>query len=725
VVGAFDYSGRWQQGSSGILYTVNGNSDAVVNYSAPGSISSLVLSRDGTMMAYGAENYTYVSSPWEQQSSHKTSQIIIDRQSKRFWESNEVVRSFTPDNYYALILRDTSLYFWDFRHNSITSPFPSHIRGNWYFLTTINHLLVQLNNQHTAGIYDIATDTWQHFFDGPRASSFSVSPMADAFASGTYDGKVLLWNISGTFTPMPTRSNFSVADTVGRLDQPITFRNISFPVQESTKFFWDFGDGNTSREFHATHIYRAPGRYTVRLVATSLNQRSDTLIREQYIVIPEISKDIVWRKKLSEESVQSVVYAQDGTTIVSAQGHPILTNAGDGQKIRSWPVPCSYVSVFNNTSLLMGYTTFPWSNNPEQSCMSWLGKSASDILTPYCNLTNTALMFDMDNGDETTDESTSMTSSRNGSIIAFGSSVIILSQEGNTKFFSKATGTLTIVDKERDTTIYTSSLMNHPITVHCVMPDNTHLVTTEFDNQNYNGKVMIRDIPTLQTVDSLAVSVLSPIYFSPTDPDILASTTFLWNRRTGKVDSLPLQYATDFSFTPDGRYLIAVFANEDSAVAILDIVSRQWKYWYISHPSKQMCIAIAPNGRHFATGASDGSVTVWNIPEEFWPDSTTSTTPQQPEFSNQIQISISPNPMSTDGCTIDITQYQTAYTTITISDLFGRTIAVLFEDILAEGEHSIRWGGKTTTGATIAPGSYFCQVRMNNHIETYQLLLLR
>lgn len=727
VTGKFEYSERWSHGSSGILYTIDGSSDAVTINSTPGDISSLVLSRDGTLIAYAAERYRYVSSRWEQISEYIDSRTIIDRKSKMNWQSTEVVRSFTPDNYYALIRRDTSLYFWDFRHNNIVSSFPVHIRGAWNFLTTINHLLVQLDNQHTAGIYDLATGSWQHFFDGPRATSLSVGPKAHTFASGTNDGTVLLWNISGTFLPMATRSNFSVTDTVGRLDQPITFRNLSFPVQESTKFFWDFGDSSKSREFHATHAYRAPGRYTVRLVATSLNQKSDTLIREQYITIPEISKDIAWRKILSGQSVRSIAYTQDGKTVLSAQGHPILVDATNGREIGSWSVPCSYVSTFSDTSLLMGHTTFPWSNDPLQTCLSWLGKPSSDTLTTYCNLTNKALTFDIDHPTYTqiANETTSMTSSPDGSILAFGSSADIFLEERNELYFHKATGALTIVDKHSDTTIYSSPESNHPVTVHGITPDNAHLVTTEFDSKGNNEKILIRALPTLQALDSLAIRTLTPIRLSPPHPDIVASTTFLWNSRTGEIDSLPLQNATDFRFTPDGRYIIAVFANEDSAVAILDIASRQWKYWYISHPSKQTCIAIAPNGQHFATGASDGSVTVWNIPDEFWPDSTTSSAVQQPEFPTQVQISISPNPMSTDGGIIHIAQYQTAYTTIAISDLFGRTIAVLFEDMLPKGNHNIRWDGKTTTGATIASGSYFCQVQTNNHIETHQLLLLR
>lgn len=725
VTGAFDYYGRWSTGFSGILYTVDSNSDAITNRSVPGAISSLVLSRDGQLMAYTAKWHTYISSPWEQRSEYGTRRTIIDRRNNLSWQSDEGIRSFTPDNYYALIQRDTALYFWDFRHNITARIFSTHIRNNWYFLTTLNHLLVLRDDGHTAGIYDLATDSWQHFFDGPRAASLSVSPKAHTFASGTYDGKVLLWNISGTFIPMAVQANFSVADTVGRLDQPVTFQNLSFPVQESTKFFWDFGDGNTSTGFNATHRYREAGRYTVRLVATSLNQKSDTLIREQYITVPEISKDIAWRKTLSAKSVRSIVYAQDGTTILSTSEHPTLINALSGQEIKSWSVPCSYVSVLNDASLLMGYTSFPWSNNPEQSCLSWLWTPPSDTLISYCNFANDVLVSDIDiTTSRTTNENTSMTSSSDGSLVVFGSNTVILSVERDGIFFNKATGALTIVDKNRDTIIFSSLFFfNHPVTVHYITPDNTHLVTTEFDNQGQNGKIMLRDMTTLKAFDSLAVSEVSPVHFSPSHPDILASTRILWNSYTGSVTALPLQHAIDFAFTLDGRYIIAVFANEDSAAAILDVESRQWKYWYISHPSKQTCLAVAPDGRHFATGALDGSVTVWDIPEEFWPDSTTSLVEQNKHDFSHIQLSLAPNPADIDGCNIRFVQPQASYVSVTICDLFGRTLAVPFDGLLPAGEHNVRWNGKTITGQDIAPGSYFCRMQSEGQMMVQPLLV--
>lgn len=42
-----------------------------------------------------------------------------------------------------------------------------------------------------------------------------------------------------------------------------------------TTWTWDFGDGEKSREHNPTHVYKAPGTYTVQLMVVSI-RGSDT-----------------------------------------------------------------------------------------------------------------------------------------------------------------------------------------------------------------------------------------------------------------------------------------------------------------------------------------------------------------------------------------------------------------------------------------------------------------
>jgi len=50
---------------------------------------------------------------------------------------------------------------------------------------------------------------------------------------------------------------------------PISFFNLSTPIDETYEVLWDFGDGNTGEGVTVDHIYNEPGVYTVRVDITS------------------------------------------------------------------------------------------------------------------------------------------------------------------------------------------------------------------------------------------------------------------------------------------------------------------------------------------------------------------------------------------------------------------------------------------------------------------------
>ncbi|MEA1887863.1 MAG: PKD domain-containing protein [Bacteroidota bacterium] len=58
-------------------------------------------------------------------------------------------------------------------------------------------------------------------------------------------------------------------------DEEIRFYNYS---QNSVAWKWDFGDGNSSKEFEPSHFYDKPGSYTVKLVVLSENGCTDTMV---------------------------------------------------------------------------------------------------------------------------------------------------------------------------------------------------------------------------------------------------------------------------------------------------------------------------------------------------------------------------------------------------------------------------------------------------------------
>ncbi len=67
---------------------------------------------------------------------------------------------------------------------------------------------------------------------------------------------------------------------------PIATQNIQFTNLSSTNttiWFWEFGDGNTSNVPNPIHQYATPGFYEVKLTVTSANNHSNTMTRSNYI----------------------------------------------------------------------------------------------------------------------------------------------------------------------------------------------------------------------------------------------------------------------------------------------------------------------------------------------------------------------------------------------------------------------------------------------------------
>ena len=98
-------------------------------------------------------------------------------------------------------------------------------------------------------------------------------------------------------------------------------------------YLWDFGDGNTSPDENASHIYGEEGTYNVTLYAWSENDCPDTLVREQLISViagegsVEFPNAFVWNGSgptgghWSENTIDNTVF------------HPNVINAVELQMI--------------------------------------------------------------------------------------------------------------------------------------------------------------------------------------------------------------------------------------------------------------------------------------------------------------------------------------------------------------------------------------------------------
>lgn len=105
---------------------------------------------------------------------------------------------------------------------------------------------------------------------GNSTSSTLKDPTATYAGPGTYNVTLTAtsqYGCSNTITkPVTlgtTPTTFTAPDTAC-MDVPVSFTNGATPVSS----VWYFGDGSTSEDINATHVYSSPGRYDVKLVNT-------------------------------------------------------------------------------------------------------------------------------------------------------------------------------------------------------------------------------------------------------------------------------------------------------------------------------------------------------------------------------------------------------------------------------------------------------------------------
>ncbi len=118
----------------------------------------------------------------------------------------------------------------------------------------------------------------QVYIAQPGAGYYNVIVTHEGTLSGTQDYALVL---SG-FTVPPPVADFTASHLSGVVPYTVIFTDLSTGDPDTR--LWDFGDGGTSDERNPTHMYTAPGIYTVTLTVTN-DGGSDSLVRPAYIEV--------------------------------------------------------------------------------------------------------------------------------------------------------------------------------------------------------------------------------------------------------------------------------------------------------------------------------------------------------------------------------------------------------------------------------------------------------
>jgi hypothetical protein len=83
-----------------------------------------------------------------------------------------------------------------------------------------------------------------------------------------------------------------------------------------------------------------------------------------------------------------------------------------------------------------------------------------------------------------------------------------------------------------------------------------------------------------------------------------------------------------------------------------------------------------------------------------------------------------PNPTA-GPTTLQVALPEASAVTLGVYDVLGRRVATLVDRELAAGTHTVRWDGRSTTGAQVGSGVYFVRMRAGDFTTTRRLMLVK
>ncbi len=151
-----------------------------------------------------------------------------------------------------------------------------------------------LTASFTATIPGPANSYFWDFGDGNTINTTSPNVNHTYTSFGTFLPKVILQYSAGclillegsnTFDVIGAKAKFGIDSTVFCDAGMVNFSDSTTSNDPITSYSWDFGDGGTSLLQNPSHLYTAPGNYTVQLAVQTQSGCRDTSIRSNLIKI--------------------------------------------------------------------------------------------------------------------------------------------------------------------------------------------------------------------------------------------------------------------------------------------------------------------------------------------------------------------------------------------------------------------------------------------------------
>jgi PKD repeat protein len=428
--------------------------------------------------------------------------------------------------------------------------------------------------------------------------------------------------------PAP-KANFTTSFDTIAVGNVLELTNQSTPIRPGTHFTWNFGDGSTfSQDFNTVHQYFNTGKYDIILTIRDTLGRTNSVTKQLVVVNQIVPNGAVWVNHFHTQRINSLAFSPDGGSIISGSndGYSRLWDGSTGKQLFMQNVGRSvYSTAFTNDSKAALVASYQITDNSPVyvkgsvakfinyvdtwdvsqdswerkftwniECVSWatyqyiteatLSSSFSTNNTWFCTGVNFTSIY----ADVMTDPTTQT------------------KQYGNISVTNLTTNTSRFFDPKHTSNLSTkdATYLLLPIYSTQISPDNQYYVVSQasrFYIRDLRTDSVYREIPHQATL----------LRFSP-DKYHLLTNTGLWDI----YDSIlvqPAKLPQVFVFHPDGIHVFTI--RPDSTIGIFNLSSNSYDYLYSKQPVAFTCLAVAPDGKHIATGDNSGYITVWKVPD--------------------------------------------------------------------------------------------------------------
>lgn len=509
------------------------------------------------------------------------------------------------------------------------------------FLPDDNHMLAFHAAGGVAAISNIQEDTWEKVFVGDSLAENIIQTNASrsGFATAT-NNRITFWKVPDTLKPANLAADFQMSKDSIPISDTISFTNRTFPIRRGAYFEWNFGDGSPiSKEQHPIHIFNVVGTFTVSLKVLDSIGNTSTATKIVFVHDYKIPDNALWVNRLNENTINCLSYSPDGQMISSGSyGVAAIWNAETSKLLKSTFFKAfTFSTIFTKDGKSITVGTLLYDKAPRtmfnfldkyQNYMS-LWNLATDSLVPILTWDvvkdNEARYFDIKQFYSVSDLSEDNKWYLTGHGIIADWTNAPPEINGFEKYIhpNQHIGNLLCYNFTAKTSRYYLSPISKsnfpssdpnvssfpPIRSVRILSNSQQYVSI-VESKDNSPVLLFRDIVTDSIYRKISVTATS-MHFSP-DKFHLLTNTGLWNVYDSilvKTVDLPLI----FEYHPDGIHVFTL--RQDSTIGIYNLNTNSYEYLYPKQSTVFTALAVAPDGKHIATGDKNGYITVWNVPD--------------------------------------------------------------------------------------------------------------